>query len=185
MRFGIMMRGQFPAGEPVAERFQEMLAQARLAEELGFDSLAKGSHYSSHPLRDMQQIPFLARVAAEAPSLRLITGVLLLPLHKPLDVAEQVGTLDIITGGKAIFGCGVGYRDVEFAAFGTRRGERGRRFLIGSAEEVAEQMLAFQRRLGVNHIVMSLHWPGLDIAHSMEAMRLLAEKVMPLVRQGG
>lgn len=56
MRFGIMMRGQFPAGEPVAERFQEMLAQARLAEELGFDSLAKGSHYSSHPLRDMQQI---------------------------------------------------------------------------------------------------------------------------------
>ena len=70
---------------------------------------------------------FLCRVAAEAPSVRLNTGVLLLALHKPIDVAEQLGTLDIMTGGKVIFGCGVGYRDVEFKAFGTSKGQRGRR----------------------------------------------------------
>jgi len=336
MRFGLMMRGQFPAGEAIADRFQELLAQARLAERLGYDSLCKGSHYSTPPLQDLQQVPFLARVAAEAPSLRLLTGVLLLPLHKPLDVAEQIGTLDIITGGKVIFGCGVGYRDVEFKAFGTSQAERGRRFeenltailrlwqektvsltgshfeldeascsampvqrphppiwiggsadaairraarmgscwyigpndrleaieaqletykraldeakrpfpqefafrrevfvaptreeafrlaegpimtkykaylswglgrsrpgvkdelgqsfadlardrfFIGSPDEVAEQMIAFKRRLGVNHVVMSLHWPGLDIRHSMDAMQLLAEEVFPKVRQ--
>ncbi|MEQ9122465.1 MAG: LLM class flavin-dependent oxidoreductase, partial [Alphaproteobacteria bacterium] len=83
---------------------------------------------STTPLQDLQQVPFLARIAAEAPNCRLNTGVLLLSMHKPLDVAEQIGTLDIMTGGKAIFGCGVGYRDVEFAAFGTSKKERGRRF---------------------------------------------------------
>ena len=128
MQFGIMMRGQFPAGDNVADRFEEMLEQARRAERLGYDSITKGAHYSAHPLQDLQQVPFLARIAAEAPSLRLNTGVLLLPLHKPLDVAEQLGTLDIMTNGKLIFGCGVGYRDIEFEAFGTSKKDRGRRF---------------------------------------------------------
>ncbi len=128
MQYGIMMRGQFPKEDRIAGHFQQMLAQVRLAEKLGYHSITKGSHYSTHPLQDLQQVPFLCRIAAEAPSLRLNTGVLLLPLHKPLDVAEQLGTLDIITNGKAIFGCGVGYRDVEFEVFGTSKGARGRRF---------------------------------------------------------
>ena len=126
MQFGIMMRGQFPAKDEVADRFQEMLEQARMAERLGYDSITKGAHYSTHPLQDLQQVPFLCRIAAEAPKLRLNTGVLLLPLHKPLDVAEQLGTLDIMTNGKAIFGCGVGYRDIEFKAFGTSKSQRGK-----------------------------------------------------------
>ncbi len=336
MQFGIMMRGQFPGGEAVADRFREMLAQARLAEELGYNSITKGAHYSTHPLQDLQQIPFLSRVAAEAPSLRLNTGVMLLPLHKPLDVAEQLGTLDIMTDGKLIFGCGVGYRETEFKAFGTTRKHRGRRFeenlaailrlwteetvtltgshfeldaascsakpvqkphppiwigasadpaieraarmgscwyvgpndrldavatqletykraldaadkpfpeefpmrrevfvaptreeafrlakgpimtkykayhawglgrrddgsdelgqpfedlmkdrfFIGAPDEVTEQIVKFNKRLGMNHIVMSLHWPGLEVARSIETMRILAEEVFPMVRQG-
>src|SRR5690606_12474591 len=128
MQFGIMMRGQFPKETNLAERLPEMLEQVRLVEALGYDSLTKGAHYSTYPLQDLQQVPFLCRVAAEAPKLRLNTGVLLLPLHKPLDVAEQLGSLDVMTNGKLIFGCGVGYRDIEFKAFGTSRRERGRRF---------------------------------------------------------
>jgi alkanesulfonate monooxygenase SsuD/methylene tetrahydromethanopterin reductase-like flavin-dependent oxidoreductase (luciferase family) len=128
MQYGIMMRGQFPQGEYMAGRFAEMMEQARMLERLGYHSITQGAHYSTHPLQDLQQIPFLSRVGAEAPSLRLNTGVLLLLLHKPLDVAEQVGTLDIMTNGKVIFGCGVGYRDVDFMAFGTSRKARARRF---------------------------------------------------------
>jgi alkanesulfonate monooxygenase SsuD/methylene tetrahydromethanopterin reductase-like flavin-dependent oxidoreductase (luciferase family) len=338
MRFGIMMRGQFPAGDNVAERFRELVEQARLIDRLGYDSLTKGSHYSTYPLQDLQQVPFLARIAAEAPRLRLNTGVLLLPLHKPLDVAEQIGTLDIMSGGKAIFGVGVGYRDIEFKAFGTSARERGRRmdenleailrlwaedkvtmrgshfeldqascsakpvqqphppiwvggsadaaieraarigscwyigpndrlqaiepqlevykraldrakrpfpgefafrrevfvaptreeawrraegpittkykayfswglgrsrpgvadelgqgfadlmrdrFLVGAPDEVAEQLIRFRRRLGVNHVVMSMHWPGLDARHSLDSLQLMAEEVMPKVRAAG
>ena len=64
MQYGIMMRGQFPKEDNVAHHFQQMLEQARLAEKLGFHSITKGSHYSTHPLQDLQQVPFLSRIAA-------------------------------------------------------------------------------------------------------------------------
>ena len=53
---------------------------------------------------------------------------MLLPLHKPLDLAEQLATLDVMSGGKLIFGAGVGYREVEFRAFGTTLKQAGLRF---------------------------------------------------------
>ena len=96
------------------------------AEPLGFDGLVKGSHYSAHPLQSLQQIPFLAQARDLGARLRLICGLVLLPLHKPLDIAEQLATLDIISGGKLVFGCGIGYRDVEFKAFGLPRKEAAR-----------------------------------------------------------
>jgi alkanesulfonate monooxygenase SsuD/methylene tetrahydromethanopterin reductase-like flavin-dependent oxidoreductase (luciferase family) len=60
--------------------------------------------------------------------LRLNFGLILLSLHKPLDVAEQIATVDVMSGGKVIFGVALGYRDVEFLAFGTTQKERVRRF---------------------------------------------------------
>src|SRR5881397_2279570 len=128
MQFGLMLRAQFPGGDDMAARFQELLEQARLADALGFDSITKGMHYSSPPWQSLQQLPFLSRVMAEAPHLRLNFGLILLSLHKPLDVAEQIATVDVMSGGKVIFGVALGYRDVEFLAFGTTQKERVRRF---------------------------------------------------------
>src|SRR5215468_11780857 len=128
MKFGLMLRAQFPEGDDMTARFQELLEQARLADALGFDSITKGMHYSSPPWQSLQQLPFLSRVMAEAPRLRLNFGLILLSLHKPLDVAEQIATVDVMSGGKVIFGVALGYRDVEFLAFGTTRKERVRRF---------------------------------------------------------
>ncbi len=54
-----------------------------------------------------------------APKWRLIPGVVLLPLHSPLHVAEELASLDVMCGGKLVFGAGIGYREVEFRAFGT------------------------------------------------------------------
>ncbi|MFQ5895079.1 MAG: LLM class flavin-dependent oxidoreductase, partial [Nitrospinota bacterium] len=81
------------------------------------------------PFQEFQQLPFLARLAAEAPGMRLVAGVVLLPLHNPVDVAEQYATLDVITDGRLVFGVGLGYRDEEFAAFGMSRRERVGRLL--------------------------------------------------------
>ena len=127
MRFGLMLRGQFTEEDDMRTRFGELLEQARRAEALGFSSLTKGSHYSAHPLQDFQQLPFLARVSAEAPSLRLNAGIVLLSLHKPMDIAEQLATIDVMSNGKLIFGVGLGYREVEFRGFGTTRKERAGR----------------------------------------------------------
>ena len=122
------MRGQAEQGEDIVRRFHETLAFVRLADQLGFDSVTKTAHYSAHPFQMLQMVPMLARFAAEAPRLRLNAGVLLLPLMSPLHVAEEFATLDVITGGKIILGVGLGYRDVEFKAFGVPRAQRARRF---------------------------------------------------------
>ena len=128
MQFGLMLRAQFPGGDDLSARFQELMEQARLADALGFDSITKGMHYSSAPWQSLQQLPFLSRVMAEAPHLRLNFGLILLSLHKPLDVAEQIATVDVMSGGKVIFGVALGYRDVEFLAFGTTQSQRVKRF---------------------------------------------------------
>jgi alkanesulfonate monooxygenase SsuD/methylene tetrahydromethanopterin reductase-like flavin-dependent oxidoreductase (luciferase family) len=127
-QFGLVVRGQAEQGEDISRRFQETLAIARLADRLGFHSITKTAHYSAYPFQMLQLVPMLARLAAEAPRLRLNAGVLLLPLLSPLHVAEEFATLDVIAGGKIILGVGLGYRDVEFKAFGVPRTQRARRF---------------------------------------------------------
>ncbi len=128
MRFGIVLKAQFEAGEDPRTYFRELVEQAQLAEALGFDSITRTSHYSISPLQTLQQIPLLARLSGEAPGLRLNAGVVLVALHKPLDLAEQLASLDVMSGGKLIFGAALGYREVEYKAFGVDRRRRGKVF---------------------------------------------------------
>ena len=121
IQFGIMNRGQYNWGDDMHARFQELMEQARLADRLGYSSWMKGSHFSSYPLHDLNQVTYLSRIMAECPNMRLNAGIVLLPLHKPLEVAEQFANIDMMSGGKLIFGVGLGYRDVEFKAFGVER----------------------------------------------------------------
>src|SRR3954454_13476198 len=130
-QFGLVVRGQAEPGEDIARRFEATLRFMREADRLGFDSLTKTAHYSAHPFQMLQLVPMLARFTAEAPRLRLNAGVLLLPLLSPLHVAEEFATLDVLSGGKIILGVGLGYRDVEFKAFGVKREQRVRRFEAG------------------------------------------------------
>ena len=95
---------------------------------MGYDSITKGSHFSTYPHRECMQIPYLCRVMAEAPELRLNAGIVLLALHNPLEVAECFATMDLMSGGRVIFGCALGYRDVEYLGFGVGKGEGVRRF---------------------------------------------------------
>jgi alkanesulfonate monooxygenase SsuD/methylene tetrahydromethanopterin reductase-like flavin-dependent oxidoreductase (luciferase family) len=57
------------------------------------------------------------------------------------------------------------------------------RFLIGSPAAVAERLIDLQR-FGINHLVASLHWPGMPHSLALEQMQILAEEVMPAVRSG-
>jgi alkanesulfonate monooxygenase SsuD/methylene tetrahydromethanopterin reductase-like flavin-dependent oxidoreductase (luciferase family) len=130
MRFGLGLSVQHSPDDSQAGRFQEHLEQVRLASSVGFDSVWASQHYLSAPFTYFQPIPVLARVAAEAGTMSLGTGVLLLPLHHPVDVAEQIATLDVICSGRFIFGVGLGYRDVENQAVGQDPKQR-----VGRLEE--------------------------------------------------
>lgn len=59
------------------------------------------------------------------------TNCLLLPLHHPLDIAEQLATPDALSGGSVIFGVGLGLRDVENSALGHNPARRVRRLEDG------------------------------------------------------
>ena len=118
MQFGVMQRGVFDWDENMPARFDELMEQARLLNELGYDSITKGSHFSTWPHREMTQIPYLCRVMAEAPNVRLNAGIVLLALHNPLEVAEYFATMDLMSKGRVIFGLALGYREVEFKGFG-------------------------------------------------------------------
>ena len=128
MQFGIMQRGVFGWDDDMGARFGELMEQARVLNRLGYDSITTGSHFSTWPHREFMQIPYLARVMAEAPDMRLNAGIVLLALHNPLEVAEYFATMDLMSGGKMIFGCALGYREVEFKGFGVAKKDGVRRF---------------------------------------------------------
>jgi alkanesulfonate monooxygenase SsuD/methylene tetrahydromethanopterin reductase-like flavin-dependent oxidoreductase (luciferase family) len=98
-----------------------------MARDYGFSSVCVGQHFLTE-YQKLQPIPVLSRLAAESGDMRLLPGIILLPLFNPVYVAEEIATLDVISGGRVILGLGVGYRDVEFEAFGVQKKERGARF---------------------------------------------------------
>ena len=118
MKFGLGLAVQHRPDDDQAARFREHLEQVRLARAVGFSTVWASQHFLSQPFTYFQPIPTLGRIAAEAEGLTLGTGIILLPLFQPLDIAEQLATLDVITGGRMILGVGLGYRDDENAAFG-------------------------------------------------------------------
>jgi alkanesulfonate monooxygenase SsuD/methylene tetrahydromethanopterin reductase-like flavin-dependent oxidoreductase (luciferase family) len=128
MKIGIFLTNQHPPGSDMIAALEGQYAMARLARDRGWDAVATGQHYLSEGVRQLQLVPFLARLAAEAGEMTGIAGVLLTTLHNPVEVAEIIASLDAIWRGNFVFGVGLGYRDVEFDAFGVPRGQRVRRF---------------------------------------------------------
>jgi alkanesulfonate monooxygenase SsuD/methylene tetrahydromethanopterin reductase-like flavin-dependent oxidoreductase (luciferase family) len=127
MQFGLAIRGQYAQDQDIRVCFEELIEECVQAEALGFDSITKTSHYSTAPFQAFQQFPLLARLTAETNRVRLNAGIILLSLHKPLDIAEQLATIDIMSNGRVICGVALGYREVEFAAFGAEVKQRGKR----------------------------------------------------------
>ena len=117
-RFGIFLSAQHPPAMAPAQIARDCCEQVRLARELGFDDVSAGQHFLTQPYQMLQTVPLLARIAAEAGEMRVGTGILLLTLLNPVEVAENAATLDAITGGRFVLGLGLGYRQEENDAFG-------------------------------------------------------------------
>lgn len=129
MRLGLNITNQHAPSEPLTDRWIETIGQVQLARALGFDIVVFGQHYLVSEFAMLQPAVAAARLAAEAGSMRVGITIYLLPLLNPVAVAEEVASLDIITGGRFIFGIGLGYRSVEDRAFGLKRSERVQRLL--------------------------------------------------------
>lgn len=121
---------QIPGPQNVTDT---VIRRATLLDELGFDIGMVGHHRfkSGNP---SAVFTLLAAVAAHTERIMLGTGVLVLPAYHPLDIAEQVATLDQISGGRAFLGVGSGYRPEEIAATG--RNPQHRNALMKEALEI-------------------------------------------------
>lgn len=117
--------------KPDANQLEALDGQLRLfreARDSGWDGVFVGQHHLSQDLTQLQPAPFLGRLAGEAGHMVLGVGISLLSLHNPVDIAETYASLDVICGGRFIFGVGLGYREVEYRAFGVNPAQKVERF---------------------------------------------------------
>ncbi len=128
MNFGLGLCMQQVAGDDLTVRFKEIVEQVRLAREVGFGSISASQHYLSAPDQYIQPIPTLSRLVDETEGMALVLGVVVLPLQHPLSLAEDVATLDVMSGGRVIMGVALGYRDEENEAFNLDPRKRVSRF---------------------------------------------------------
>jgi probable F420-dependent oxidoreductase len=119
-----------------ATSYPEVLVSlAQAAESAGFDSLWAGEHSvlpesstrfpATH--RVLNPVVALTFVAAHTRTIRLGTGILLLPQHQPLILAKELASLDVLSGGRLIVGIGVGWAEAEYEALGVPYRDRGAR----------------------------------------------------------
>jgi probable F420-dependent oxidoreductase len=131
MRLGLVHVNMGAMSQPDA-----LATAARAAEDAGFDSVWAGEHLV---LPDPQVPPSpmapqdpaldsllaLSWAAAHTRTVRLATGIVILPQRNPVVLAKEVATLDVLSGGRVVFGVGAGYLEPEFRAVGANFIERG------------------------------------------------------------
>jgi alkanesulfonate monooxygenase SsuD/methylene tetrahydromethanopterin reductase-like flavin-dependent oxidoreductase (luciferase family) len=115
-------------GQSFGDVYDYHLELVELAEELGFD----GVRLAEHHFRDYGVVPnlftMLANLAARTERIRLGTGIVVLPLHDPIHVAEEAAQVDVLSGGRLELGIGRGYQSFEFEGFGIDLAEARDRF---------------------------------------------------------
>ncbi len=131
MRYGVIFSCQDPEGSPIGHPavYESALACAAAAEEQGYDWINVTEHHVAADGYLPALFVLLAAMAAQTERIRLSTGMLILPLHSPLRIAEEAAVLDIISGGRLTLGVAAGYREVEFQAMQVDYRTRGRRFV--------------------------------------------------------
>jgi alkanesulfonate monooxygenase SsuD/methylene tetrahydromethanopterin reductase-like flavin-dependent oxidoreductase (luciferase family) len=123
-KFGILLTNQQAIGRDQVVSLEEQVRLVHAVRDGGWDSVFAAQHHLSESFSHIQPLPYLGRLAAETGDLRVGIGIHLLALHNPVDTAENFASLDIVTGGRLTFGVGLGYRDVEYDAFGCRATRR-------------------------------------------------------------
>ena len=130
MKFGVFY--QLPCGveQTPQLRYQDTIAQALLADELGFDQVWLAElHFN--PSFSVMPAPLLlaSAIAQVTERIKIGTAVNLVPLHQPVRLAEEVATLDLLSEGRAIFGIGRGSQPRQYGGYGIDIEEGRARFL--------------------------------------------------------
>ena len=137
MRFGFF--DQLPCDDTQSEqqRFQDILTQIELGDQLGFDAVWLGElHFGRRSSISASPLMILAAAAQRTKRIRLGTAVTLLPLHNPIKIAEEAATADVLSGGRLELGVGRGTAPIHYTGYNVNQEESRERF-----EEALEVIL--------------------------------------------
>jgi alkanesulfonate monooxygenase SsuD/methylene tetrahydromethanopterin reductase-like flavin-dependent oxidoreductase (luciferase family) len=129
MKVGMALNMLCQDGRSDASVVGEHLAMGDLAEPLGFDSLFALEHHFTGYAMSPAPTQLLSYYAGRTKRISLGTAVIVLPWHDPVRVAEQIALLDIMCGGRCVFGFGRGAASVEYEGFRIPMGEARPRFV--------------------------------------------------------
>jgi alkanesulfonate monooxygenase SsuD/methylene tetrahydromethanopterin reductase-like flavin-dependent oxidoreductase (luciferase family) len=160
-----------------------MIERAAAAHRAGLDSLFVGDHHST-PTPYYQNVPMMGRLLAEWGD-KPAGCLFLLPMWNPVLVAEQVGTLAAIAGGRFIFQCGLGDGQPQFAAMGAEIKQRPSAF--EEAFQIIQRLLRGEtvsggRRFAFENAVVALrpaetveYWIGAQALPAIDRAARLAD----------
>ena len=145
MKFGLALQNYVAWDEEIT--FKELIEHARLAEELGFNSVWAWDHIilgtkRFYPIHE--SLIVLAAAASHTERVKLGTGVFLLALRNPVAAAKQVVSLDHLSRGRIILGVATGWYEREFKACGVDFSRRGK---------ILEEYVGILKRLWTEELV--------------------------------
>ncbi|HSF29060.1 MAG TPA: LLM class flavin-dependent oxidoreductase [Candidatus Tectomicrobia bacterium] len=118
MEFGTFLLLQSPSARSSREIFARGLEIAQAAENLGFRNMWLAEHHFSTYGYLSRPLQFATYIAAKTEQLRVGTAVIVVPLHHPLVIAEEIATADLLSNGRLDVGLGRGYQRYEFERLG-------------------------------------------------------------------
>jgi alkanesulfonate monooxygenase SsuD/methylene tetrahydromethanopterin reductase-like flavin-dependent oxidoreductase (luciferase family) len=113
-------------GTPVPDLYAAAIDMARWADEKGLAGVLLMEHHGSDDGYLPQPFTLGGAIAAVTKRIHLMLGAVILPLHDPVDVAEKIAVLDLISRGRLGVILGAGYVPSEFAMFGKSLADRAR-----------------------------------------------------------
>ena len=130
MRFGLFGGARIGKRDLLGDSYgyHDFIQYIQAADRLGFESAFLVEHHFTGQGQLSASLNLLSYLAACTTQIRLGTAVVVLPWHNPALLAEQVATLDVLSGGRVELGVGRGYRKAEFDAFCVPMDEAWERF---------------------------------------------------------
>jgi alkanesulfonate monooxygenase SsuD/methylene tetrahydromethanopterin reductase-like flavin-dependent oxidoreductase (luciferase family) len=109
-----------------AEMYKACLDQCAWADEHGFDIVVLSEHHGVEDGYMPSPVTLAAAIAGRTKRIQINIAAVLVPLHDPVRFAEQVATVELVSGGRLSFVGGLGYRHEEFEMAGVDRKQRGK-----------------------------------------------------------
>jgi alkanesulfonate monooxygenase SsuD/methylene tetrahydromethanopterin reductase-like flavin-dependent oxidoreductase (luciferase family) len=121
------MRAPVDGPAPIADLYEAALEMAVWADRHGAVSVVLSEHHASPDGYLPSPLVLAGAMAARTSTVPIMVAALLVPLHDPVRLAEDMAVLDVVSRGRVAYVAGLGYRPEEYAMFGQRLAARGTR----------------------------------------------------------